>query len=136
MSYILMTDSDSDLPFELQQRYAIPVVRMPYTLNGREYFDDLGQTIDSHAFFQAMRDGAVPTTSALNTEAYLEYFEPVLQKGQDILFIAFSSRMSSTFVSLCEARDQLLERYPERVFRVIDTLSISAPQTLLVLGAC
>ena len=134
-NYILMTDSDSDLPYALKVQYDIPVVYMPYTLDGKEYFDDLGQTLDHKTFFDAMREGAHPTTSALNEAVYEEYFEPILAEGKDILFLAFSSQLSGTINSLRAAREALLETYPERTFIVVDTLSISGPQTLLVLKA-
>ena len=134
-NYILMTDSDSDLPYALKVEYDIPVVYMPYTLDGKEYFDDLGQTLDHKSFFDAMRQGAHPTTSALNETVYEEYFEPILAEGKDILFLAFSSQLSATINAIRAARETLLEKYPDRTFILVDTLSISGPQTLLVLKA-
>lgn len=134
-NYILMTDSDSDLPYALKVQYDIPVVYMPYTLEGKEYFDDLGQTLDHKSFFDRMRAGAHPTTSALNETVYEEYFEPILAEGKDILFLAFSSQLSGTINAMRSARENLLEKYPERTFTIVDTLSISGPQTLLVLKA-
>ena len=134
-NYILMTDSDSDLPYALKVEYDIPVVYMPYTLDGKEYFDDLGQMLDHKSFFDRMRAGAHPTTSALNETVYEEYFEPILAQGKDILFLAFSSQLSMTINAIRAARDTLLEKYPERKFVLVDTLSISGPQTLLVLKA-
>ena len=134
-NYVFMTDSDSDLPYELKVRYDIPVVSMPYTLEGKEYFDDLGQTLDSKTFFDKMRAGAQPSTSALNETIYLEYFEPVLAEGKDLLFVAFSSQLSGTINAVYAARETLLAKYPERKFTVVDTLSISAPMAILVLKA-
>ena len=134
MNYTLMTDSDSDLPFHLKEQYNIPVVYMPYCLNGKEYFDDLGQTIDHKQYFDMMRQGAVPVTSGLNEETYLEYFEPILQK-EDLLFIAFSSKLSGTIQAVYSAQKKLKEKYPQRKFIVVDTLSISCPMALLVLKA-
>ncbi|MGN1367997.1 MAG: DegV family protein [Aristaeellaceae bacterium] len=134
-NYILMTDSDSDLPYALKVEHDIPVVYMPYTLDGKEYYDDLGQTLDHKSFFDKMRQGAHPTTSALNQTVYEEYFEPILSGGKDILFLAFSSQLSMTINAIRAARDALLEKYPERKFILVDTLSISGPQTLLVLKA-
>ena len=133
-TYVFMTDSDSDLPFHLKQEYDIPVVYMPYALDGKEYFDDLGQTINHKSYYDMMRGGATPVTSALNEEAYLEYFEPVL-KEKDLLFVAFSSKLSCTLQAVYSAREKLLEQYPERKFIVVDTLRISGPMTLLVLKA-
>ncbi len=134
MEYILMTDSDSDLPYHLKKENDIPVVYMPYALDGKEYFDDLGQTLNHKQYYDMMRGGAVPVTSALNEETYLEYFEPILQE-KDLLFIAFSSKLSSTIQAVYSAREKLLKKYPERKFIVVDTLSISGPMTLLVLRA-
>ena len=111
MNYVFMTDSDSDLPYDLKVKYDIPVVNMPYALNGKEYFDDLGQTINSKDYFDAMRNGAVPITSALNETAYMEIFEPIL-KEHDLLFVAFSSKMSSTIHAIEATRKELLEKYP------------------------
>jgi len=132
-NYVYMTDSDSDLPYHLKAEYDIPVVYMPYALNGKEYFDDLGQTLDHKSYFDAMRSGANPVTSALNEESYLEYFEPVLESGKDLLFVAFSSKLSCTLQAAQAARKKLLEKYPDRKITIVDTLSISGPMTLLIL---
>ena len=134
-NYVFMTDSDSDLPYHLKEEYNIPVVYMPYALNGKEYFDDLGQTLDHKSYYDAMRNGANPVTSALNEESYLEYFEPVLESGKDLLFVAFSSKLSCTLQAAASAREKLLSRYPDRKITIVDTLSISGPMKLLVLKA-
>lgn len=133
-SYVFMTDSDSDLLYSIADEKHIPVVKMPYALDGKEYLDDNGRGGGEKEFFDKMRAGASPVTSLLPTEVYLEYFEPILQE-KDLLFVAFSSQMSNTIQNVFEAREQLLKKYPERKFIVVDTLSISGPQTLLILGA-
>ena len=135
MNYVFMTDSDSDLPFHLKEQYDIPVVYMPYAMDGKEYFDDLGQMLDHKSYYDKMRAGAVPVTSALNEAAYVDYFEPILKGGKDLLFVAFSSKLSCTLQAVYATREKLLKKYPERKFTVVDTLSISGPMTLLVLKA-
>ena len=134
MDYVFMTDSDSDMPFTLKESLDIPMVYMPYALDGKEYFDDLGQTLDHKSYFDKMRAGAQPVTSALNEDTYLDYFEPIL-KEKDLLFLAFSSQLSCTIQAVYAAREKLLAKYPERKFIVVDTLSISAPQAILILKA-
>ncbi len=133
-NYVFMTDSDSDFPYSFADERNIPVVKMPYALEGKEYFDDNGRAGVEKEFYAKMRAGAVPVTSLLPTESYLEYFEPIL-KDNDLLFIAFSSQMSATINNVMEAREQLMAKYPQRKFIVVDTLSISAPMTLLLLKA-
>ena len=131
-SYVFMTDSDSDLPYSFVDQYDLKMVYMPYIVDGVEYFDDLGRNGKQREYFEAMRNGVSPVTSLLPTAAYLEYFEPILAEGKDILFIAFSSHMSSTIQNIYTAREELLEKYPERRILVVDTLSISAPMSLLL----
>lgn len=132
--YVFMTDSDSDLPYSVAQEKKIPVVRMPYAVNGVEYFDDNGKSGRELELYAQMRKGAVSVTSLLPTAAYLEYFEPIL-KNSDLLFLAFSSQMSATINNVYQAREELLAKYPQRRFVVVDTLSICTPMALLVLRA-
>ena len=132
--YILMSDSDSDLSHEIAKEKNIPIVRRPYTLDDVALFDDNGASGAEKVLFDRMRAGAKPFTSLLPTEAYLEYFEPLL-KQSDLLFLAFSSQMSATFQNVLAAQKELKAKYPNRRFEVVDTLSISAPQALLVLAA-
>ncbi len=134
-SYAFFTDSDSDLPFRFVDELELDMVYMPYMVDGKEYFDDLGRNGKEKEFFDAMRGGAAPVTSLLPTAAYEEYFEPVLASGRDILFAAFSSQLSGTIQNIYAAREELLQRYPERRMIVVDTLSISLPQSILVLKA-
>ncbi len=134
-NYILMIDSDSDLSFDLQEKLQIPVVYMPYIINGQEFFASLGKGGTLPEFYNKMRSGEVPVTASLSTPDYIDYFEPVLKSGKDILFIAFSSQLSSTIQNIYEAKNHLLSIYTERRFEVVDTLSISFPETLLILKA-
>ena len=133
-NYVFMTDSDSDLPYFIAEEKKIPVVSMPYTLDGRAYMDDNGRSGMEKKLLDRMRAGSVPSTSLLPTAAYLEIFEPVLRE-KDLLFLAFSSAMSSTILNIYEAREQLLKKYPDRKFLIVDTLSISATMSILVLKA-
>lgn len=134
-SYVFMTDSDSDLPFSYVDELDMTMVYMPYIIDGKEYFDDLGRNGKQKEYFDNMRAGATPVTSLLPQAVYEEYFEPVFQEGKDILFVSFSSQLSGTIRNIYAAREELLEKYPERKMIVVDTLSISAPQTILILKA-
>ena len=133
--YVFMTDSDSDLPFSYVDELDLSMVYMPYIINGKEYMDDLGRAGGQKEYFDNMRAGAAPSTSLLPMGAYLDIFEPILAEGKDILFIAFSSQLSGTMNNARSAAEELLEKYPERKILIVDTLSISAPQSILVLKA-
>jgi DegV family protein with EDD domain len=131
-SYVFMTDSDSDISYQFVDENDVEMVYMPYVVDGVEYLDDLGRAGRQKDYFQRMREGTAPKTSLLPISAYLEIFEPHLKAGKDILFIAFSSKMSATQENAKKAREEILATYPDRKIIIVDTLSISRPMTLIV----
>ncbi len=128
-------DSNCELWFDKVEQLGIDYISMPYTIEGEEFYYDLGKNTDARAFFAKMRKGAVPKTSALNEQDYIEYFEPVLKSGEDILYVTFSHKMSATFESMNKAIEELKEKYPDRKVTVVDTKHISMAAGLVVLYA-
>ncbi|MBQ9113541.1 MAG: DegV family protein [Clostridia bacterium] len=123
--YQLFCDSNCELWHTTVKELGLNVIRMPYILDEQEYFYDMGENTDFKAFFDKMRAGAVPKTAALNEYAYMEYFEPVLARGEDIYYITFSHQMSGTFTAMKNVIAQLKEKYPEREIRFKDSKLIS-----------
>lgn len=123
--YKLFCDSNCELWHTVVERLGLNVIRMPYIIENNEYFYDLGKDTDFKAFYSAMRGGTVPKTSALNEYDYIEYFEPVLAAGYDVLYITFSHAMSATFMAMDMAVADLKKKYPDREIRAIDTKTIS-----------
>lgn len=133
---VIFCDTDSELWYTYAEKYDIKVIRMPYTIDGVEDFSDLGENFDPKSFFDRMRNGSKAITSALNEETYYDIFKPYYEQGEDILYIAFSSKMSGTFNSLDLAIARLSAEYPSVKFRRFDTLSICMGAGILVyLGA-
>ena len=123
--YRLFCDSNCELWHTTVKELDLNVIRMPYVLEDQEYFYDMGETTDFKAFYDKMRAGATPKTAALNEYAYMEYFEPVLSRGEDIYYVTFSHQMSGTFNAMKNAIAQLKEKYPEREIRFKDSKLIS-----------
>ena len=125
--YQLFFDSDCDVTLELAKKYNATLISMPYAINGEEvapYKD--WEVFNSKEFYDTLRKGnANPTTSALSIQEYINYFEPVLKEGKDILYVHFSRQMSATFNSCDAAIKELLEKYPERRIQLIDTKGIT-----------
>ncbi len=133
---VLFCDTDCELWYTTANELGLKVIGMPYTVNGVEKIYDLGEDTDIEAFFNEMKAGATVTTSGLNVDTYIDIFEPYFAKGEDILYIAFSSKMSGTFGPMQKAVDELSVKYPGVRFRKFDTLNICLGAGLLVyLGA-
>ena len=130
--YQLFCDSNSEIPYTFAEQMGLAGVRMPYVLDDEEYYYDLGKNTDFKHFYERERAGSMPSTAALNEQNYIDIYEPYLAAGTDILMISFSSALSGTHESLESARVKLLEKYPERTFMVVNTLSISMGAGLLV----
>ena len=123
--YQLFCDSNCELWHTEAKELGLQVIRMPYVLDGEEHAYDLGEHTDFKHFFDRMREGAVPVTSAINEQNYIDYFEPVLKEGKDIYYVTFSHKLSATFESMERAIETLKSSYPDRVIRWFDTRAIS-----------
>ena len=123
----LFTDTDCDITPVLAKEYGYKFIPMPYAVDGKlitPYVD--WQEFDSKAFYDMLRAGTIPTTSAISEAVYIEHFEPEFAAGNDILYVHFSSGLSNTFENMDKAVATLKEKYPERKFFTVDTLGISA----------
>ena len=125
--YSLFVDTDSDITPELAKQYGAHLIIMPYTLLGKEVrpYEDF-EVFNGKEFYDILRKGNLPSTSALPPQAYIDYFEPEFKKGNDILYCHFSAAMSGTFNSMRLALEELKEKYPERNLYTVDTKSITA----------
>lgn len=118
-------DTDSELPFGYVKELGLELIRMPYTLDGQEYYDDAGEHTDQKEFFAKLREGKVSKTSALNTQIYLDIFEPHFASGEEMFYLTFGHQMSATFQFMDAAVKELSEKYPRASFRSFDSRSIS-----------
>jgi DegV family protein with EDD domain len=106
-----------------------------FTIDGEEYPDDMGESMPFDEFFRRVAKGSSPTTSQVNVEQYMNFFEPFLLKGKDILHISLSSGISGTYSSARVAADALKSKYPGRKLYVVDSLAASSGYGLLMDGA-
>ena len=131
--YVIVTDSSADLPASLVQELGVEVLPLSFTVQGKTYHnypDD--REMDPKVFYKMLRDGEMATTSAVNVAEYTNMLEPLLQAGKDVLVLAFSSGLSTTYQSSVIAVNELSEQYPDRKIYTVDTLCASLGQGLLV----
>ena len=123
---VLFADTDSDITPEKAKELGYKIISMPYSIDGNTVYpyEDF-DTFDEKTFYDMLRAGTIPTTSAISVERYKQYFEPVFANGDDILYVHFSRAMSASFEVMDKAVEELKEKYPERNFYEIDTKGIS-----------
>ena len=121
------SDTDCDITPKECAAYGIKLISMPYTVGEQVIYPyvDFAE-FDSRKFYDTLRAGTMPTTSAMSEEAYIQYFEPEFEAGNDILYAHFSSGTSNTFTIMNQAVEKLKQKYPERKFYTVDTLGITA----------
>ena len=131
----IFTDSCCDLLAE--QTAAMNVVCVPLSVvcNGAAT-DDYATAEARKAFFDTIRAGSMPSTSAVNPDRWMAAFKEALDAGKDVLALCFASALSATYQSAVIAAEELKESYPERTILVCDTVSASAGEALLVYKAC
>ena len=134
MAFQLFTDSDCDMTPEVCAEYGYKLISMPYTIDGQlvRPYEDF-ESFDARAFYDRLRAGTLPSTSAISEQNYIDYFEPSLKEGKDILYVHFSQKMTNTFDFMDQAIKTLNEKYPERKFYLIDTKGITTISLLIAL---
>ena len=124
--YTLFTDTDCDITPEIAAKYGYKLISMPYTIEGQQVFPYVDfKEFDYKTFYNKLRSGVIPTTSALSPVEYINYFEPEFAAGRDILYVHFSAAMSATFNSMRLALEELAEKYPDRKVYTVDTKGIT-----------
>ena len=129
--YVIFTDSCCDVSPELLAKWGVPYANMTFSFDGedKEY---IGTDISNHDFYDRMRQGAHARTAAINADTFARAFTPVLEESKDILYVAFSSGLSTTVNSAHMAAAELQEQYPDRKIIIVDTLAASAGGGLMV----
>lgn len=130
-NYVILTDSASDLKPEFLSELGVKYVSLSFVFEGKDKsyknFD-----LAPCEFYDEMRKGKSAKTSAANVADFTDFFKGELDRGNDILYLGFSSGLSTTFNSACIAAEELCDAYPERTVICIDTLAASAGFGLMV----
>ena len=134
--FLIITDSTCDIPQEMADELGLAILPIRVSMEDKEYAHYLdGRELGFHEFYEKLRAGVPAKTSAANQEDFLSLMEPALAAGRDVLYIGFSSGLSSTYNVGVMTAAQLAEKYPERKVYTVDSLSASLGQGLLVYHA-
>ena len=133
-NYQIITDSGCDLPVNMLKQLDLIMVSLTLNFRGETLQDSVTDEIQN--MYTALRAGESASTAAVNPDTWANAMEPALQAGKDILVIAFSSGLSTTYQSAVIAANDLKEKYPDRTVNVVDSRCASLGQGLLVWYAC
>ena len=122
----IYTDTDTDITPAIAAEYGYKLISMPYSIDAQTTYPYVDfQTFDAHAFYDTLRGGVLPTTSAISKEQYMNYFIKDFAEGNDILYVHFSRAMTNTFDAMDQAIAKLKSQFPAARFEEIDTKGIT-----------
>lgn len=132
-SYVVMTDSSADLTVELVEKLGLDVIPLSVNVGEKSFMNYPDEReIGSHEFYEMLRGGANAKTSAVNVDTFVNAMSVHLKQGKDVLYLGFSSGLSSTYNAGAIAAEELRAAYPDRKILTVDTLCASLGQGLLV----
>ncbi len=131
-SFVLLTDSSVDMPADYFSKHDVPFESLEYTIDGASYEDDAGNSMAYGEFYNKIRQGIMSTTTMININKYLAFFETYLKQGKDILYLAFTSALSGSCACSIAAAKELREAFPDREIVVVDSLCASMGEGLLL----
>ena len=134
-NYKIITDSACDLPGDMLRELDVTITPLSVLFRGENRLDSV-EDAQIKEVYEGLRAGENAKTSAANPEGWVAVMEPILARGFDVLVMAFSSGLSTTYQSAVIASNELAEKYPQRKIIVIDTLCAALGQGLLVWHAC
>ena len=130
--FIISCCSTADLSREVLKENNIEYTCFHYNIDGKDYLDDLGETMPISEFYKKMSEGAEPTTSQVSVGQYTEFFEKFIKEGKSVLHISLSSGISGSYNSALIAKQEILDKYPDAKLTVVDSISASSGYGLLV----
>ena len=133
--FAIVTDTSANLDCSLLQQRNIAAIPFTFFVGGQEQTCTDTASFDGPAFYSAMRSGTQVKTSQVSPQQYIDLFSPMLAMWQDILFVGMSSGIRGSYPSAEIAAQQLKEVFPDARIRLVDTLSASLGEGLLVVEA-
>ncbi|MBS7577837.1 MULTISPECIES: DegV family protein [unclassified Enterococcus] len=132
MTFQILTDTTSDLPFSYLRDKDVEVLGMIVTIDEQQYDTAKEGALTPELLLSFLDQGKMPTTSQINVAEFEKAFRRYAEKGDELLYLCFSSGLSGTYQSAIIAKEMILEEFPEAQINIIDTLAAAAGEGLLV----
>lgn len=135
MGFTIVTDSGANITDKVRDHYGIKVISLTLVMDGEEFQFTSSEGFDYEGYYQKLKDGLKVSTSQINPSQFTEIFEPILENGEDILYIGLSGGVTGTINSAKIAASDLMEDFPNRRIVVVDSLGASLGEGILVVEA-
>ncbi len=135
MSFSIFTDTPANLPTSIVEKYDINIIPFSYFRDGVEYTPVSLDEVDFDEYYDELRSGVRITTSQINPQRYIDYIEPHMKEGRDVLYIGLSGGVTGSIASANIASLYLVDKYPGVRFEIVDSLGASLGEGLQVIHA-
>ncbi len=131
--YVIMSDSSCDFSPEMVEELGVVIQPLTFRIEEEDYLNyPDNREMDPHEFYEKLRGGVMGSTSAVNPQTFMDTMTPLVEQGKDVLYLAFSSGLSTTYQSACIAAEEVMSAHPGSRIVVVDTRAASMGQGLLV----
>ncbi len=135
MAFRIITDTGANITDKVRDHYGIIIVPLTLIADGEELQFTSTEGFDYDGYYENLKEGKKVTTSQINPAQFTDVFEPILEKGEDILYIGLSGGVTGSVNSAKIAAADLSEEFPERQIRIVDSLGASLGEGILVVEA-
>ena len=136
MSYQIFSDVTADMNEAMLSRFpALHMIPMNVNLGNTDYLYGPGGNLEIKEFYERQRNGEFASSSQISPYTYRQMFEPVLQAGEDVLYLCFTSGLSGTIETARSIAADLRDEFPDRRIEVLDTLCAAVGEGFLVYEA-
>ncbi len=135
MAFRIVTDTGANITDKVRNHYGIEVVHLTLIMEGEEFQFTSSEGFDYEGYYDKLKEGMKVSTSQVNPEQFMNCFEKILEAGEDILYIGLSGGVTGSLNSAKIAASDLMEEFPDRQIRIVDSLGASLGQGILVVEA-
>lgn len=135
MAFRIVTDTGANITDKVRDHYGIRIVHLTLIVDGEEMQFTSTEGFDYDGYYEKLKNGMKASTSQVNPAQFAKCFESILEAGEDVLYIGLSGGVTGSISSARTAASDLLDDYPDRQIRIVDSLGASLGQGILVVEA-
>jgi len=130
--YVIISDTTTDMGIEYYKENNVQLLYFHYTMDDEEHVQYMESDLSVKEFYDRVRAGSMPKTSQVAYEDAFNLFESVVKEGKDIFYLSFSGALSGSYQTITMAANDVMEKYPDSIVKVVDSVSACGGEGLLL----